>query len=131
MVRSCDVCGSSYVAKRATSKYCKPACRMKASRAGVSAPVSVAAHPVDVEVAGLILAVRRELDEAGRLDSALGQAALELARNIGSPTSTGAGVASLVKQLRETMVDALKGAEKSADVLDEIRARRDAKRAAG
>jgi len=80
---------------------------------------------------GLMAAVRRELDEAGRLESALGQAALELARNVGSPVNSGASVASLVKQLRETMADALKGAATADDALDELRKRRDRKRGTG
>jgi hypothetical protein len=73
----------------------------------------------------------RELEDAGRLDTVFGQAALVLARRIESPMETGSSIASMTKQLRETMVDALKGAAVAADPLDEIRARRDSKRIAG
>ena len=128
MVRLCDICGASYMAKRATSKYCSSGCRVKAKRAGVSTPVAVIAPVVGAGDTGLTAAVRRELDDAGRVDSALGQAALELAYSVGAPMNTGASVASLVKQLRETLADALKGAESAADALDELRARRDHKR---
>jgi len=74
-------------------------------------------------------AATRELEAADRLDTVLGQAALVLARRIESPMETGASIASMTKQLRETLADALKGAQQVADPLDEIRARRDSKRA--
>jgi hypothetical protein len=77
----------------------------------------------------LVAAAERELAAAGRMDTMLGQATLELARRISSPMESGASVASLMKQLRETMADALKGAAIAADPLDELRALRDAKRA--
>jgi hypothetical protein len=76
-------------------------------------------------------ALTRELDAAGRLDSWLGQSALELARRISSSLESGASAASMTKQLRETMADALKGAATADDALDELRKRRDSKRATG
>jgi len=74
---------------------------------------------------------RDQLDAAGRLETYQGQAALELARRIVSPFESGSSVASMTKQLRETMADALKGAAVAADPLDEIRRRRDLKRGVG
>jgi len=82
-------------------------------------------------VPGLVAAVERELVAADRVDSMLGQASLVLARRVSSAFEAGASVASLTKQLRETMAAALKGAAVAADPLDELRARRDEKRAAG
>ena len=78
---------------------------------------------------GLGSVTARELEAADRLDTVLGQAALVLARRIESPMETGSSIASMTKQLRETLADALKGAQRVADPLDEIRARRDSKRA--
>ena len=128
MTRSCNVCQRPYEAKRATSKYCGVTCRTRASRAGTTEAV-VADLPTPS--AGLEDALTRELDGAGRLDTWLGQSALELARRISSPHESGASIASLTKQLRETMADALKGAATADDALDELRKRRDSKRAAG
>jgi len=75
--------------------------------------------------------VTRELEAAGRLDTWAGQVALELAYRVASPHETGAAVASLYKQFREAMAEALAGVAVAADPLDEIRARRDRKRAQG
>jgi hypothetical protein len=72
----------------------------------------------------------QELVSAGRESTALGQAALLLAYRIErSQMDTGAGVASLVKQHGATLAEALKGATQAKSGLDELRSRRDAKRA--
>ncbi len=75
--------------------------------------------------------VARELEAVGRLQSVAGQVALELAFRVASPFESGAAVASLAKQFGEAMDRALAGVAQAADPLDEIRARRDAKRSAG
>lgn len=80
---------------------------------------------------GLVDVTRRELEAAGVLDSVLGQQALALASRIMSPMSTGASVASLSKELRVVMVEATAGVQAVGDPLDELRARRDAKRNTG
>jgi hypothetical protein len=81
--------------------------------------------------AGLVEAIRRELEEAERVDTVLGQQALELAGRIVSPLSTGASVATLSRELRTVMAEATAGAVLAADPLDELRLRRDTKRNAG
>ncbi len=57
--------------------------------------------------------------------------ALELAYRVASPHETGAAVAALARELSVSMTKALAGVDRAADPLDEIRARRDRKRAAG
>lgn len=129
MTRSCDGCGREYVAKRPTSRFCGGTCRTRASRAGgvAAVPRSV---PSVVATSGVVAATRRELEDAGRLGSMLGEAALELATSIASPHESGSSKASMVKQLVATMAEALKGTA-AADPLDELRGRRDAKRHVG
>jgi len=61
----------------------------------------------------------------------LGQQALELARRIVSPSSTGSSVATLSRELREVMVEVAKNSPAAANPLDELRARRARKRHAG
>lgn len=126
MQRSCASCGRSYQAKRATSKYCGSTCRTRVSRAGSSTATVAAQSPTG----GLAAATKRELEDAECLDTMLGWASIELARRIESSDESGSSVASMVKVLRETMTDALKGTT-VADPLDELRDRRDAKRSAG
>jgi len=84
----------------------------------------------EAPLSGLEQAVARELEAVGRLDTAAGQVALELAYRVASPHETGAAVAALAQQLGVTMTKALGGAAPAADPLDEIRARRDRKRRA-
>ena len=60
-----------------------------------------------------------------------GQLAVLLAHRVASRRETGSATAALAKQLHLTMAAALGGVAKAADPLDEIRARRDAKRRRG
>ena len=133
MQRPCDVCGESYEAKRATSKYCSDRCKMRKAR---GAPVEhVDATPLrpigdaqESEVGPVEAETSRHLTEVKREASVLGQAALALARRLDLGRDTGAAMASLAKQLEATLSSATKGVALSADPLDELRARRDRKR---
>jgi hypothetical protein len=76
----------------------------------------------------LAAATQAELDRAGRLGSAVGQAALALARRIdASQGETGSALAALVREHRATLAEAVKDAEVAADPLDELRNRRERK----
>ena len=75
--------------------------------------------------------VRRSLLEVDRFDTVAGQVALELAVRVANRKEMGSAVASLTKQLREAMAEAVADVTVAADPLDEIRARRDAKRNSG
>lgn len=87
----------------------------------------VATLPVDGE--SLVDATVAELERAGVESSALGRAALLLARRIESGQDGGSAVASLVKQWQDTMARATAGAEPQAvSTLDQLRLRRDARR---
>lgn len=82
---------------------------------------------------GLLAATEAKLSAAGRLDSPEGQATLVLAARIQVSVvraDTGASVASMVKQFHASMAEALKGTAAEADPVDELRARRERKRAA-
>ena len=129
MQRNCAACGVAYEAKRPNSKYHNDTCRKRGQRAPKKLLPIVGEMPL--AVSSLVTALERSLDEAARLDTWEGQSALELARRISSPHESGASIASMTKQLRETMADALKGAATADDALDELRKRRDSKRATG
>src|ERR1044072_6203140 len=107
MTRACDVCGKSYEAQRASSRYCSSSCR---ARKAQGATVREMRPPAEsASESGVVAATRRELEAAGRLDSALGQAALVLARRVESDRDTGSAAAALVKEWRATKAEALKG----------------------
>jgi hypothetical protein len=129
MTRPCDSCGTPYEAKRAASRFCSSRCRVRSSRSPAKAVDAPAAPLTDPATSGLLIATTAALEAAHVLDNALGQLAIEVSLRIVNPAETGASVASLAKQLRETMTAALNTSEEVvADPLDELRRRRDRKR---
>lgn len=82
----------------------------------------------------MVDAVRKELEAAGKADTALGQLALTLAARLRSEVT---GVSALSKELRAVTAAAIgsaPGGKQSApatDSVDELRARRDKKKKAG
>lgn len=132
MQRPCDVCGETYEAKRATSKYCSDRCKMRKARgAPVKHADAIPLRPADVlesEIGPVEAETRRHLAEVDRETSVLGQTALVLARRLDYGRDTGAALASVAKQLEATLSSATKGVALAADPLDELRARRDRKR---
>lgn len=138
MHRPCNVCGTVYEAQRSTSKYCSARCRMRVSRGVVTAPevterditpvtvgdmppVTVLVPPSDLEVGPVETALLAELTEVERATTALGQAALALARRVDIGRDTGAGLASLVKQLEATAKAATANVKSEASPLDLMR----------
>lgn len=79
----------------------------------------------------MLAAVGRELVAAGRDGSAAGQVALALAGLIDSRGESGAAVAALARQLSASLAEALRDAESGGDAVDDLAARREARRAAG
>lgn len=113
MERSCDACGTTYTAKRATSKYCSARCRTRASRGDV---IELPVQPPEQggDAGGVFTATTRELDDAGRRETALGQTCLALARRLDSPgVDTGSAVASVAARLDDLLAKATKGAGKA------------------
>lgn len=132
MQRPCDVCGETYEAKRATSKYCSDRCKMRKARGAPTEHADpVPLGPVDApepEIGPVEAETRRHLAGVDRETSVLGQTALVLARRLDHGRDTGAAMASVAKQLEATLSSATKGVAFAADPLDELRARRDRKR---
>lgn len=122
---TCAVCSKPFEAQNSRARYCSSTCRSRGNRAGLKQ-----AQDAPKSDSGLVEATRRELEAAGRVDTALGQQALELAARLVSPLSTGAAVGALSKELRAVMAEATKGAG-AASGLDELRRRREAKQRAG
>jgi hypothetical protein len=122
MKRICAGCGNPFEGQRSRAKYCGDTCRKRGlrRRAALSSP--------DISLLG---ATERELGAAGQLGTVLGEQALELARALVSPFTTGAAKASLSKEFRSVMTEILAGSVGRGDELDELRTRRDAKRAVG
>ena len=112
------------------SKWCSQACRKRTARAGGPKVVHLSAPDTSPNQPSCESTASRELEAAGRLDTTLGQACLVLARRIDANADTGSALAGAVKQLEATMAAATRGAQVQRTALDELRARRDAKRGA-
>lgn len=128
MQGACKRCGRPFVAKRPSRVYCGSACRSKAAQARKAglpesvAPVQVVRLPAPT--GQLAAATRAELEAADRLDTMLGQAALNLAVRVDAGQDTGSAIAAMVRELRATMERALDGVPAARDELDELKARR-------
>lgn len=138
MARTCKVCGAEFESKSKLAKYCSERCKKRAQRA----PRRVDAEPdANAETAfptmpngmpSLTVATATELAEAGRLNTAAGVSALLLAVRLDQTTAdTGSSIAALVREHRAALAKAVEGAATLADPIDELRSRRDVKRAAG
>ena len=130
MERPCDSCRTLYTAKSPLSRYCGSRCAKRAQRTGLSRSVP---EPAVVAVvpsgAGAVeAAVRGALEAAGRLSAPLGQVALVLARRLDAPNGeSGAGLASLARQLTMTVAAVTADVRPADDLVDDLRARRDRK----
>lgn len=126
----CSECGEAFEAKHRNAIFCGAACRQRSSRANRTGarPAEVVnltpVAPPATEEAPLIIATRRELEDAGKLDTVVGQLALELAEKVCSERDTGSAKAAASKEFRAVMAEALADVAKQADGLDELMARR-------
>ena len=126
-MRVCDHCaGEIDPAKPRNTKFCSTKCQRASRQQPDREPVTqlpLGDAPVGEDP--LVEAVRRELTDAGRLDTALGQQALALAERMAE--ASGAAMAALSKELRSVMATATQGATAAVDLLDELKLRRDRK----
>jgi hypothetical protein len=147
MQAKCGVCGADFPAKRATARFCSARCRKRNARdpkkgatvlsiADLKPGLDLkpqAAETADAAPVGYrrpampsaFDATLKQLENAGRLDTALGVAALIAAQRLDDSlhsADTGSGVAALIKAHREALAEATKDAETEQDPLDKIRA---------
>lgn len=134
--RPCNHCGEVYDAKRPQSKFCGARCRNRHSRHPELAKVVALSKRAKAKakadesdetqpsISSTSAAVRQQLIEAERLDTFQGQAALQLASSLDSPSETGSAKAALARQLAATMELAMAGVKRVGDPVDELRARR-------
>jgi hypothetical protein len=125
MARSCARCGKE-LAGGSRQRFCGSDCKQAAYRARKSGvPESKTSVVVDLPhnpgAASVVSTTRAELAAVDRLNTSLGQAAVALAERIDNARAV-MGFAALVKELRDTMREAMKDVEDDSDALDEIRA---------
>ena len=118
------------MAKRPTSKYCSVRCRTAATRdrqkngTAPAAPDVVVSAPSGVRV---LASTRAKLEKAGLLETPEAAVALDVARRIESATDS--ALPALTREFSRLLEVAMSLAESEGDSVDEMQARRDAKRA--
>jgi hypothetical protein len=136
MERQCDVCQTTYTAKRITSRYCSTRCRTRACRKGASnSRATVTPLPTRAAPAGehgpIEAATLAELEAVDRVGVSAGQRALMLARLLDDPSPLAlSSVAGWSREHGAAMDAAMVGVEKPREksALDRAREKRDAKR---
>lgn len=117
---TCQACGKEFQGK-SNAKTCSSACRSRRMRN----PKIAESEPSDA----LVEAVESELRNAGALDSRTGQQAIHIAKMMSGKFAVATGVASISKELDRLIRVAIEECELVVDPLDELRAKREAKRA--
>lgn len=131
MKKVCAACGEEFETASRKKKFCSDRCRLRSHRGQVAVLPGGAEveRPTTPDLGPVEAATLAELEDAKREGTAIGRAALVLARKLdNSHMETGSGASSLAKQLQVTLAAALEGANQTADPVDELRALRDKKR---
>lgn len=105
-------------------KYCLE-CRPRWRKPG--AVVDLAPVEAKPQGVGLVATYQTRLKVADRLATPEGEHVMLLAEMLAAGGHTASGAASLSRELRAAMEEALKGAPTSADALDELATRRERK----
>lgn len=134
---TCARCAQPFSAKSKRARFCSVKCRTQATRAraqGQPEESPLAVKPKRTRkpkppTSGTLAAVVAELTDAGRLDTSAGQAAVALATRIDQGAESSSGLAALTREMRAAMAEALANVAQAGDALDELRARREARRA--
>lgn len=130
MRKACAGCGRPFEAANARRRTCSDKCRKAVSRNARIAPADetpgrdASPKPEAPERAPgpLWLVTFAELTAADRLDTPLGQLALEHAAALDDPrrADTGSARAALSKEYRAALAEAMRDAETERDELDDI-----------
>jgi hypothetical protein len=121
------VCGTVFQARNPRAKFCSDRCRKRRQRGGdvITLPDPATDQPPQGSVA---TATERELTEAGRLETALGQACMAMANRLDRPgVDTGSALAAVASRLESLLASATKGAGKPTSpqqLRDELAERR-------
>ena len=121
MEHRCESCRRSYETKSPKSRFCSSTCRSRAHRSG---PIGVVSGlPAAADRSGELVAwVEKHLEDANRLDTFAGQAAVDIARRIDeTPAAPLSQVAAAHRELRAAVAEAIKGANATKSALQKRR----------
>lgn len=109
----CATCKDSFEARHPKARYCSDRCRKNKGKAEVVELPAATADEPGPKRGPVETATVAELTEAGRLESALGQTCIVLARRLdNSIMDTGSAVSSMAARLEAMLATATKGAGK-------------------
>lgn len=132
---NCARCGKYFTAVRSDAKYCSSTCRSAKFRGGPDPdlpPTKPDVPDVGAIYNDLVARVRRELEDAGALDTVAGQTALLLAKIATNPVMTDGPRVTAARQIVGAVESAKASVRTGKSKMDEIKAKREAKeRAAG
>ena len=135
---TCQQCGVEFESKRSHAKFCGATCRQR-SRRRTSTPVADelaagdgGAQPESLMAdlltdGGVVVATKRDLEQAKKADSVAGRQALLVAARMSMLTTTGSELAALSKELSRLMYLAIGKGVAEADPIDEVKRARDKK----
>ena len=146
MLITCASCSTDFDARSSRARFCSSKCRTQAhyrrTKLGIpetrdpkpapKAPAKRRKAQVDdspIGTLGTLGAVIAELTDAGRLNTSAGQAAVALASRIDAGAESSSGLAALTREMRAAMAEATANVAQAGDALDELRAKREARRA--
>jgi hypothetical protein len=127
---TCQQCGKPFQPKRSDAKYCGSTCRGHARKArldGGTAPRTTIMALVDTPTGALTDATRAELGPIA--DTADGILLLTLAARIDAVPETSPALATLSREFAARKADTMALVTRVADPMDELKARRDRRRA--
>ena len=134
-MRACESCGVEFEPSNRRQRFCGTTCRVRAHKAQVD--VSRLAVVAAIVASGIehpvVAATRGQLEEAGRLGTPLGANALLVAERLAlsmQSADSGSAFAAVSRQHAAILTEALRGAVKAGDQVDDLRTRRLARKTA-
>lgn len=126
-MRACKQCGESIEGRPSGTRFCSSACRNRSHRG--EAPRAAVVQLVETPAAtrSVEAAVEADLATLSGVPATTIEAALILARAIDAGPESPAGLAVLVRELRQVLTDARSARSVEPDILDQLRARREAR----
>lgn len=122
--RECEGCGVRYVAKTKRSRFHDERCAERSRKRRKRAGGDVVPIRSSGAVRSTVEVTQRALEEADRLETPDGVAAMRLAEKLDAGGDTGSAMAALSKEYRSTMAAATANIEEEADIVRDLEQRR-------
>lgn len=126
-MRACQQCGGSLEGRSTGTKFCSSSCRNRSHRGQPSRSAVVQLVEAPTPERSVEAAVEADLATLSGVPATTVEAALRLARAIDAGPESASGLAVLVRELRQVLTEARSARSAEPDILDQLRARREAR----